>query len=75
MALKRVGVFFVGEKEEWDVGVPLRDTFERCRLVERGDENIEGVGEDICIALTELGLRNACRVSPLLGVCGVYLGV
>ena len=40
-------------------------------LLDRGEpENIEGVGLDICIARTELGVRNAGRERTLLGVCG-----
>jgi hypothetical protein len=68
-ALKRVGVRFEGEVREF--GVPIRDTAGRCRFVGRGEENIEGVGEDICIARTEEGVRKGGRDSTLLGVRGV----
>ena len=39
-----------------------------CLFVLLGLENILGVGLDICIALTELGVRNGGRLSTLLGV-------
>ena len=54
-ALKRVGVRFEGKV--WGFGVPTRDTVGRCRFVDRGEEKIEGVGDDICIARTEEGVR------------------
>ena len=46
------------------------------RLLDRGEpENIEGVGLDICMARTELGVRNAGRERTLLGVWGLGNGV
>ncbi len=40
------------------------------RFTDRGEEKMEGVGEDICIARTEEGVRNGGRAF-LLGVRGV----
>jgi hypothetical protein len=39
--------------------------------VDRGEEKIEGVGDDICIARTEEGVRKGGRERTLLGVRGV----
>ena len=46
----------------------MRDTVGMCRLADRGEEKIEGVGEPICMALTEEGVLNGGRCITLLGV-------
>lgn len=38
------------EGEVNEVGVPMRETVGRWRFEDRGEEKMEGVGEDICIA-------------------------
>jgi len=67
--LKRVGVRFEGELCE--LGVPILETAGNGRFVERGEEKIDGVGEDICIARTEDGVRKGGRERTLPGVRGV----
>lgn len=64
--LKRVGVRRVGEEN--DVGVPMRETGGRYLFVERGEENSDGVGDDICIARTELGVLKGGLASTFDGV-------
>lgn len=64
-ALNLVGVLFL---EVCELGVPIRDTVGRWRFVERGEENMDAVGDDICIARTDEGVRNGGRVRTLLGV-------
>ena len=61
-----VGLRF--EDEYWEVGVPILDTVGKCRFADRGEEKREGVGEDICIARTDEGVRNGGRLRTLLGV-------
>ncbi len=67
--LKRVGVRFEGEVCEF--GVPILETVGKPRFVERGEEKMDGVGEDICMARTEEGVRNGGLARILLGVRGV----
>lgn len=63
-----MGVLLDGE---FELGVPILETVGRWRFAERGEEKIEGVGEPICIALTELGVRKGGRDITRLGVTGV----
>jgi hypothetical protein len=67
--LKRVGVRFEGDVCEF--GVPILETVGRGRFVERGEQKMDGVGEDICIARTEEGVRKGGLERTLLDVQGV----
>ena len=65
-ALNGVGVRFEGENCE--VGVPNLEPLGWCRLADRGEAKIDGVGEVICIARTDDGVRKG-------GLCLLLLGV
>ena len=53
-----------------ELGVPDRETVGKGRFVDRGEEKMDGVGEDICIARTEEGVRKGGLLRTLLGVRG-----
>lgn len=54
--------------EYWELGVPIRETVGIFLFADLGDPKTDCVGEDICIARTEEGVRNGGLERILLGV-------